>query len=408
MATTLPRSGRAGVIVLEQVDLSQQLRCERERVATLEARLLELEAAASQLEAYASDLNQTYDQLRRHLEHMTVLQQASARIASLLDPDKVLATMLDSLEQLIGYETAAVYLADQAMAMPSRVSGTIIPSDGLLRVRAERTTRGAANAVQGDVAAEGSAIAEAIRAQQTVVGCATAGDTEMMVPLRTAERALGVLYLCRDRPAADEEVQVVELLAAAVAVALQNAHLYQETQRLATTDPLTGLINHRHFHKLLNLEVERARRMGYPLGFIMIDLDHFKQVNDRYLHPTGDAVLCRVGSELQSRLRRTDVIGRLGGEEFGVILPGASLEEVAVVAEKVRRAVEDLSPLRGDADSTPLQLTASVGGVSLPPHAVESDLLEHFADKALYDAKRGGRNQVRLWTEGTGSHFPRS
>jgi diguanylate cyclase (GGDEF)-like protein len=140
--------------------------------------------------------------------------------------------------------------------------------------------------------------------------------------------------------------------------------------------------------------------MGYPLGFLMIDLDHFKQVNDRFLHPTGDAVLRRLAKELQTRLRRTDVIGRLGGEEFGVILPGASLEEVAVVAEKVRSAVEELPPLQGGPDSTPLHLTASVGGASLPSQTVDADLLEQCADQALYAAKRGGRNQVRLWTEG--------
>jgi diguanylate cyclase (GGDEF)-like protein len=139
--------------------------------------------------------------------------------------------------------------------------------------------------------------------------------------------------------------------------------------------------------------------MGYPLGFIMIDLDHFKQVNDRFLHPTGNAVLRRVAQELRSRLRRTDVIGRLGGEEFGVILPGSSPDEVAVVAEKVRLAVQELPPLQSGGDPTPLRLTTSVGGASLPPHMVDPELLERCADQALYEAKRGGRNQVRLWTE---------
>ena len=83
-------------------------------------------------------------------------------------------------------------------------------------------------------------------------------------------------------------MKLVELLAAAAAVALQNAHLYQETQRLATTDPLTGLSNYRHFHDLLALEVQRARRMDYPVGLLIMDLDHFKQINDRHGHPVGD------------------------------------------------------------------------------------------------------------------------
>jgi diguanylate cyclase (GGDEF)-like protein len=182
-------------------------------------------------------------------------------------------------------------------------------------------------------------------------------------------------------------------------VALQNAHLYQETQRLATTDPLTGLSNYRHFHDLLNLEVQRARRMGYPVGLIIMDLDHFKQVNDRHGHPTGDLALARVSVELRSRLRRTDVLGRLGGEEFGAILPGATLHEVEIVAEKVRHAVETLPPLRGGMTAALTPVTLSVGGASLAANVVDAELLVSCADRALYEAKRNGRNQVRLWRD---------
>jgi diguanylate cyclase (GGDEF)-like protein len=152
-------------------------------------------------------------------------------------------------------------------------------------------------------------------------------------------------------------------------VALKNAHLYQETQRLATTDPLTGLSNYRHFHDLLNLEVQRARRMGYPVGLIIMDMDHFKVVNDRHGHPIGDVALRRVAEQLRSRLRRTDIVGRLGGEEFGAILPGATRKEVGIVAEKVRRAVAELPPLAGGMTATPTALTLSVGGASLEPES---------------------------------------
>ena len=134
------------------------------------------------------------------------------------------------------------------------------------------------------------------------------------------------------------------MLAATAAVALQNAHLYQETQRLATTDALTGLSNYRHFHELLALEVQRARRMGYAVGLLIMDLDHFKQINDRHGHPAGDRALQRVGELLRKRLRRTDVVGRVGGEEFAAILPGDDLAQVALVAEKLRHAVEELPP----------------------------------------------------------------
>jgi diguanylate cyclase (GGDEF)-like protein len=129
-----------------------------------------------------------------------------------------------------------------------------------------------------------------------------------------------------------------------------------------------------------------------------MDLDHFKQVNDRHGHPIGDVALRQVADQLRKRLRRTDVVGRLGGEEFGAILPGDRLAEVAIVAEKLRRSVEELPPLRGGMDTTATPLTLSVGATSLDPDVVDTQLLITCADEALYEAKRKGRNQVCLWT----------
>jgi len=219
------------------------------------------------------------------------------------------------------------------------------------------------------------------------------------VPLLAGGRALGVLELTLGAPLGIDDVRIVELLAAAAAVALQNAHLYQETQRLATTDALTGVSNYRHFHNLLGLEVQRARRMAYPVGLLLMDLDHFKLVNDRHGHPVGDLALQQVAQQLRTRLRRTDVIGRLGGEEFGTILPGDGLAEVAVVAEKLRRGIEEMPPMQGGMVTMSTHLTLSLGGASLPPDVVDERLLIGYADQALYQAKRNGRNQVRLWSD---------
>jgi diguanylate cyclase (GGDEF)-like protein len=130
-----------------------------------------------------------------------------------------------------------------------------------------------------------------------------------------------------------------------------------------------------------------------------MDLDHFKRVNDRHGHPTGDLALRQVAEQLSKRLRRTDVVGRVGGEEFAAILPGVSLGEVAVVAEKLRRAIEELPPLRGGTLLHTTPMTLSVGGTSLSADVVDVELLMSCADQALYEAKRNGRNQVRLWTD---------
>jgi diguanylate cyclase (GGDEF)-like protein len=293
-----------------------------------------------------------------------------------------------------------VYLLDLDVTVPAEGPHTVVPAGSPPRLRAGRAFEGGdLHAREGDIAEDDSTVVEAMRGQHTVGRATSEGTLELVVPLHAGGRSLGALDLRIREPLPEEDVKVIELLAAAAAVALQNAHLYQETQRLATTDPLTGLSNYRHFHELLNLEVQRARRMDYPIGLVLMDLDHFKTVNDRHGHPTGDIALRLVAEQLRTRLRRTDVVGRLGGEEFGAILPGASLREVAVVGEKVRRAVEELPPLRGGMTSAATPVTLSVGGASLPAAVVDADVLVSRADQALYRAKRSGRNQVCLWND---------
>jgi diguanylate cyclase (GGDEF)-like protein len=369
----------------EGADPSELLKYEQERSA--------------QLETYAADLSRTYSELRRHLHHLTVLHEVNTRIASALDPEEVVAGVLDSLSQLLAYRTAAIYLLDLDVAAPPEGAHTVIPANTLPRLRAGRAfDEGPLHALEGSIAREDSTVFEAMRDQRTVGRMTPSGSLALVVPLNAGGRSLGALDLRLAEPLAEDDVKVVELLAAGAAVALQNAHLYQETQRLATTDALTGLSNYRHFHDLLGLEVQRARRMDYPVGLLMMDLDHFKLVNDQHGHPMGDHALRLVAEQLRKRLRRTDVVGRIGGEEFAAILPGDSLAEVAIVAEKLRRAVEELPPLHGTGGATSTALTLSVGGISLASDVVGAQMLISCADQALYEAKRNGRNQVQLWT----------
>ncbi len=353
---------------------------------------------SAQLETYAADLSRTYSELRRHLHHMTVLHEVSTRIVSALDPDEALAGVLDSLEELVSYVTAGVYLVDLDVAVPAEGPRSVTPAGTLPRLRASRRADGARDEqVEGTVASEDSTVVEAMREQQTVGRMLPSGLLQLVVPLTAGGRALGALEVALGAPLGVDDVKILELLAGAAAVALQNAHLYKETQRLATTDALTGLSNYRHFHEMLALEVQRARRMGYAVGLLLMDLDHFKLVNDRHGHPVGDRALRQVAELVRSRLRRTDVVGRVGGEEFGAILPGDGLDEVAIVAEKLRSAVAELPPIGGGMATLSTRVTLSVGGTSLGPTALDAQLLVNYADRALYEAKHKGRNQVRLW-----------
>ena len=164
-----------------------------------------------------------------------------------------------------------------------------------------------------------------------------------------------------------------------------------QMRELASVDGLTGACNHNTTVSLLSHAMERARREGQPVAFVMLDLDHFKRVNDRHGHAVGDQVLKAVAACTRSRLRGSDVLGRLGGEEFGLVLPATGANGARHLAEQVRLAVEALE-LQGDGGQ-PLRVTLSAG-VAEAARADTPETLMHLADKALYQAKQQGRNRV--------------
>lgn len=166
----------------------------------------------------------------------------------------------------------------------------------------------------------------------------------------------------------------------------------QRLQHLAIRDGLTGIYNHNHFHTELAAEVERARRYRRALSLIMMDIDHFKVFNDTFGHPAGDQALKRMAQILCSFIRETDINGRCGGEEFGLILPETEKVGAVIAAERIRSHVEDT--IFGDREDSEAKLTISQGVATFPIDAsTPSDLLQ-VADNALYKAKALGRNQV--------------
>ena len=171
-----------------------------------------------------------------------------------------------------------------------------------------------------------------------------------------------------------------------------------EIERRSRTDQLTGLWNRPHLVDALSAELERARREGRLPGLLMVDLDHFKPTNDTYGHAVGDTVLREIAQRLRGAVRRYDVVARWGGEEFGILVPGVESDEaVFAVAESVRRAIE-AAPVALDGDRL-LNVTASVGGVLANDGLWSVEALVDAADRALYAAKRHGRNRTTLASE---------
>jgi diguanylate cyclase (GGDEF)-like protein/PAS domain S-box-containing protein len=165
----------------------------------------------------------------------------------------------------------------------------------------------------------------------------------------------------------------------------------RELQALATTDPLTGLYNHRYMHEYLGHRLLEARRTGQPVSVLMLDLDHFRALNEDYGHDVGDRALRSVADTMRHALRGQDVACRYGGEEFVMILAGAPFRSALAAAERVRRRVEAIRPLVVDGRA----VTCSVGVATYPVHASTAASLLKAADIALYEAKRGGRNRIQ-------------
>jgi diguanylate cyclase (GGDEF)-like protein len=217
------------------------------------------------------------------------------------------------------------------------------------------------------------------------------------VPVRAGERILGVISATDredDRPFTRDDVSSLRALAAPVALALSRELAVSEAEQYAhaaAIDPLSGLFNRRYLHVRLEEELERARRHQITLALLMIDLDDFKMVNDKFGHLAGDVVIKDVAVILRRTVRMFDVCTRYGGEEFAILMPNSGAQSAATVAERIRRRIE--SYRFSEPALASLSVTASIGLAVSTSQLLPRDLIER-ADQALYQAKTLGKNRV--------------
>lgn len=202
------------------------------------------------------------------------------------------------------------------------------------------------------------------------------------------------------RTFATYEIRILKSFLQSVAIIYENMMLYSRLIELykiksqeAIIDGMTKLYNYRYFVQELQREANRTKRFHTPFSLLMIDIDHFKQYNDRYGHLEGDKILRQMGALFNKNTRTTDTVARYGGEEFAIILPGLKKEEARIIAEKLQHIVEDYS-FESVAHAPAAKITISIGLASCPEDSINPQIILQLADNALYKAKRNGRNRV--------------
>jgi diguanylate cyclase (GGDEF)-like protein len=339
-------------------------------------------------------------------------------VAPAARPDAVLATLplprrLSRARLRLAFEVvASLHLAaDQKGAAQAALAGlaSLVPADhwavylaGGGAAARETLFEPLAALARPPAAAPSAAAREALQAAE-VTRRSESGRRVLAAPLFAGERVAGVVEAVRERRGTRQfsvtDASLLSALALPLSAALSNSARVAEAERLSQTDDLTRLHNARYLRQYLTGELKRARRYGSEVTAIFLDLDDFKQVNDRHGHLVGSHVLMEMGSVILACVRDTDIVCRYGGDEFVVILPEAGIEQGLGVADRVRERVSR-HPFTGGRNLR-LRLTASFGVASFPEHAQSPQQLIAQADAAMYRAKAGRKNCVRFAAEAT-------
>lgn len=340
--------------------------------------------------------NDEFADLGREFNKMA--EQLQERLAELQRERERVQSSMRRLGQAVGSNLDADALLQ--LVVETAVEGVDADAGRVIVRDAEGELHEAARVGLGDGLGETvrQAEARALKAgrPQTV---AAPGSVALAHPLRVHEtdgqvsEVAGVVSVGRaGRPFSLAETELFHYLAAQAAVSVENVGRHEAVARQSVTDPLTRLANRRRFDEALTAEVERATRLGQPLGFVLLDLDDFKAVNDEYGHQQGDVVLREVARAMRRACRDIDIPARYGGEELAVILPGADLDGAYELAERVRLGVEALRVPRLEGEGV-LRVTASLGVSAVPTTASDGAALVAGADAALYRAKGDGKNR---------------
>lgn len=315
--------------------------------------------------------------------HLTALQQVARTLAVVRGAEETERLVLDSVGEVFFAWWAALY----------RCEGTEYVCRAVRSLRGESVALAVPARVVHAVARPGDP--PVIPPQDAEIRDHVPAEVAVMAPLEIADGQAGLLILGRRMTEGlyeDHDLALLRALADTSAVALRNADLLDRLRAQATIDALTGCHNRRGFDELVTMELSRAQRYGRPLCVVLLDVDHFKGINDDFGHEAGDLALQRIGRTVRHSFRTTDSVCRYGGEEFAVLFPETPKEEAIRLAERLRATIEALAPT----EEVPRRLTASLGVAAYPDDGRTAADLLRAADRALYRAKTLGRNRVEV------------
>ncbi len=329
---------------------------------------------------------------RRQREVAELLRDSMRTLGQSLEPRGVLRSVLQTSVGALSADAGAVLLADgeRLEVVAAAGSGVTLPPEGYDIARADQPEIAEALRSRSPLA-----VASVISDRNSpLVGLLGRAGSFVVAPLVVREQAIGAVVVIARRPSAfgDTQTKIAAALASQGVVAYENAQLFSRVQTLAQLDELSGVANRRYFFELADRAFADARQTRNPLAAMMLDIDHFKEVNDRFGHASGDDVIRVVATRVAGVIGSGDLLGRYGGEEFALVVNG-TLHAASLLAEQLRRVIAE-SPIPTAAG--PISVTASVGVAELTDRDVDLGRLLQRTDASLYEAKRAGRDRVAL------------
>jgi len=374
--------------------LAEAISARQERsLATLREAVKDRDERLAQVERLRRSLEEARTNLESNVQYLRTMAEVSTVIAGTLDPEELYRIIPERVMAKLGLNDFCIMLYSQETRRLAARSVSVTDGGTM-----PEFTLAPGEGVAGKVFDTGEpAWIPDVRSSPDFLhygGRRTDVRSFMCVPLVSKGKNIGVLMLNHPEPNAFEPelLPTMLVLASYLAIAIENAGMFGLVKSLAEKDSLTLLYNHGSFHEKLAIELERANRYVRPMAVIMLDLDNFKEINDRYGHTTGDRVLALVAGALGAHLRKTDIAARYGGDEFAVILPETDLPSAAVIAGRI---AEGISNVRLDiGGETVISFTASVGYASCGHDASGRGEILNIADRLMYESKRRGPGGV--------------